>query len=270
MLIATLDPRLPRKMAKNMLKLFRRARGLTLIGAWAFAPPISIQSGESGRIEISIGATAGQYEVVSRGCSGEFVSSRPVPVRTGGVVAEYEFSTSPFRVAGLTGVTSVSGEFVDQDGWYAGALVAYEGGRFGLGAGPVLLPPDEEFPSRSLWETRAVLGSRVMPSLYLRIGDRAGAFFQSDFLLPSPFLGATGLFRTGVGFRGDRTSGFFGFASLRALDLEPGAGDNGGPFGEFRFPLGQSLDALIAASWFPGEEHRDWGAGIGLRYRLGR
>ena len=37
-----------------------------------------------------------------------------------------------------------------------------------------------------------------------------------------------------------------------------------------RFPLGQSLDALIAGSWFPGEEHLDWGAGIGLRYRPGQ
>ena len=171
-------------MAKHVVKLFRRARGLTLIGAWAFAPPIIIQSSESGGIEISIGATAGQYEVVSRNCAGDFVSSQPVPVRTAGVVAEYEFSTSPFRVAGFTGVTSVSGEFVDQDGWYAGALVAYEGGLFGLGAGPVLLPGDQEFPGES--------GSQVMPSLYLRFGDRAGAFFQSDFLAPSPFLGATG------------------------------------------------------------------------------
>ena len=127
-----------------MVKLFRRARGLTLIGAWAFAPPIIIQSSESGGIEISIGATAGQYEVVSRNCAGDFVSSRPVPVRTGGVVAEYEFSTSPFRVAGFTGVTSVSGELSDQDGWYAGALVAYEGGRFGIGADPVLLPGEQD------------------------------------------------------------------------------------------------------------------------------
>ena len=105
-----------------------------------------------------------------------------------------------------------------------------------------------------------------MPSLYLRFGDRGGGFFQTDLFAPSPSLGATGLFRTGVGFRGDRTSGFFGFSAGRSLDLED-SWDNGGPFGELKFPLSGSLDALIAASWFVGEEHSDWGAGIGLRYR---
>ena len=75
---------------------------------------------------------------------------------------------------------------------------------------------------------------------------------------------STGLLRGGVGFRGDRTSGFFGLSTLRALDLSDG--DNGGPFGELKVSLSPSLDALFAGSWFPGEGHSDWGAGIGVRY----
>ena len=86
------------------MKLFRRTRGLTLIGLWAFAPPVVVQSNGRGGFEVSSG---GQYEVVSRNCSGDFVSSRPVPVRTGGVLLEFEPSTSPFRVAGFGGMTSV-------------------------------------------------------------------------------------------------------------------------------------------------------------------
>lgn len=239
-----------RKVALKLVKLFRRSRGLTLIGLWAFAPPVVVQSDGKGGFEVSIGAGAGQYEVVRRSCYGGFVSSRPVPVRTGGVLLEFEPSAYPFRVAGFGGATSVSGEPSDQGGLYAGALVAYEGGWIGLGAGFVLIP-----------------GNQTVPSLYLRFGDREGGFFQSDLFAPSPFLGATGLLRTGVGFRGDRTSGFLGFSTGRALEWGEGNWDKGGAFGELKFPLSGSLDALIAASWFPGEEHSDWGAGIGLSYR---
>ena len=236
-----------------MKKLVRRTRGLTLIGLWAFAPPVFVQSNGKGGLEVLIGASAGQYEVISRSCSGDLLSSRPVPVRTGGALLEYEPSAYPFRVAGFGGATSVSGEPSDQGGLYAGALVAYEGGWIGLGAGPVLIPGDEP-------------RNHLVPSLYLRFGDREGGFFQTDVFAPSPFPGATGLGRIGVGFRGDRTSGLFGFSGGRALDLDD-SGDNWGPFGELKFPVSGNLDALIAASWFPGEEHSDWGAGIGLRYR---
>ena len=242
------------------MKLFRKARGPMLLGLWAFSPPVLVQSNGKGGLEISIGASAGQYEIVSRSCSGAFLSSRPVPARTGGALIEFEPSASPFRVAGFLGVTSVSGEPYDRGGLYAGALVAYEGGWIGLGAGPVRVPRNRGiYPDPS--------GDRTVPSLYLRLGHREGSFFQTDFFAPSPIPGATGLFRTGIGFRGDRTSGFFGISTLRALDLSDG--DNAGPFGELKFPLSRSSDALIAASWFPGEEHSDWGAGIGLRYRPG-
>ena len=207
--------------------------------------------GEGG-LDITIGASAGQYEIVSRSCSGAFRSSRPVPVRTGGVLVEYEPS-APFRFAGFGGITSVSGEPFDEGGPYLGALVAYEGDWVGVGAGPVLVP-----------------GNRTLPSLYLRFGDREGSYFQTDLFAPHPIPGATGLFRTGVGYRGDRIRGFFGISTGRAFDLQESTMDNGGLFGELTFPLGRSLDGLVAGSWFAGEEYADWGAGIGLRYRFGQ
>jgi hypothetical protein len=111
--------------------------------------------------------------------------------------------------------------------------------------------------------------NEILPSLYLRLGDREGRFFQTDVLAPSPFPGAAGLIRGGVGFRRDRTSGFFGLSTGRSMDFSEGATDNGGPFVELKLPLGQSLDVLIAGSWFSGEEHSDWGAGIGLQYSPG-
>ena len=231
-----------------IVKFFRRSRGLTIIGLWAFAPPVIVQSDGKGGLEVSVGTSAGQYEIVSRSCSGALLSSRPVPVRTSGVLLEFEPAGSPYRLAGFGGVTSVSGEPSDQGGLYAGALVAWEGRVVGLGAGGVQVP-----------------GEQTAPSLYLRLGPREDVFFQADLFAPSPTPGATGLLRSGIGFRGDRASGYFGLSSLRALDLSDG--DNSGPFGELRIRLSPSLDALFAGSWFPGEVHSDWGAGIGLRYR---
>ena len=98
--------------------VFKRTRGLTVIGLWAFAPPVLVQADGRGGLEVSIGASAGQYEVVTRSCSGDFLSSRPVPVRTGGVLLEFEPAESPFRVAGFGGATSVTGEPTEQGGLY--------------------------------------------------------------------------------------------------------------------------------------------------------
>lgn len=237
---------------REVVKLYRRTRGLTLIGLWAFAPPVFIQSDGNGGLSFSIGASAGQYELVSRNCAGDFVSSRPVPYRMGGALVEFEPSDGPFRVSGFVGTTSLSGEPFDVGGPYTGALLAYEGSWLGLGAGPV-----------------RVSGNKVFPSLYLRLGDRDGQFFQTDVFAPSPFPGAAGLIRGGVGFRRDRMSGFFGLSTGHALDFKEGSTDNGGPFVELKLPLGPRLDAMIAGSWFPGEEHSEWGAGVGLRYHPG-
>ena len=70
-----------------------------------------------------------------------------------------------------------------------------------------------------------------------------------------------------MAFQGQRANVFLGLSALRALDLSDG--DNGGPFGELGFGVIPRLDALVAFSWFASEEHADWGAGLGLRYRLG-
>ena len=257
-----------------MRQRIRNARGLTLVGLWAFAPAIVVQSDGEGGFEISVGASAGQYEVVSRSCAGDFLSSRGVPVYTGGILVEYEPS-APFRFAGFGGVTSTDGEARDASGPFVGALVAWEARQIGVGIGPVLVPTNGvgflESPDPAQPPTLVeVSGSQVLPSAYLRLGDRAGGFFQADFLAPSPIPGATGLLRTGVGFHRDRTSGFFGVSWGRAFDVREETMDNGGPFGELTFRLGQNWSGLVAGSWHVSEELSDWGAGIGLRYRPGR
>jgi hypothetical protein len=217
-----------------------------LLGAWAFAPPLAIQSNEDGKWSIEVGGSAGQYEVVTRSCSGAVLSTRPVEFVTGGAVVEYEASNVRLDLFG--GSTSVSSEF-DLDGLFLGGLAAYEGTGFGLGGGRVSLP------------------SGSAPSIYLRLGNRDGVHFRTDYLAPSPTPGVTGLARAGIGFPIGSTQALVGFSAGRGLDLDD-ASDWGGLFGEFGVPLGGTVEARLAGSVFFPEEHADWAAGIGLRIRL--
>lgn len=217
----------------------------TLLGIWALLPPVVIQSNEDGKWSIEVGAGAGQYEVVTRSCAGDVLSTRPVEFVTGGGVVEYEVSNTRFDLFG--GSTSVPGE-LDRDGLFLGGLVAYEGTRFGLGAGVVRLP------------------SGTVPSLYLRGGLRDRVHFRTDFLAPDPAPGVTGLFRAGIGFPIGRTRALAGFSAFRGLDLDE-ASDWGGVFAELEVPLGGLLEASLAGSVHFPEEQADWAVGIGLRVK---
>lgn len=232
----------------------RSTRGPVLLTLWAFAPPIVLSPADGDTISISFGAVAGQYELISRSCEGEVTSSEGVPLRTGAIHVEYVSGDSPVRISAFGGRTAASNAFSDVfDGrTFGGGVIAYEGDHWGLGAGPVLLPgPDLE----------------AAPSLYLRIGDREGAYLQGDVFAPTPIPGATGLIRGGVGFSGERVRGLAGLSSGRDLDLSGEA--NGGPFAELSLGLTPSFEALLGASWYPAEVHSDWGMGVGARWRIG-
>jgi len=238
---------------------FRTVRGPLLLTLWAFAPPIPVPVGDGDTITVSVGAVAAEYEVVSRSCEDEVLSSRGAPARTGAVQVEYESPDAPIRISAFGGLTSVENESSRDDprleaegGAFAGGLLAYEGNTFGLGLGAVRVPGRD---------------AGLAPSFYGRVGDREGPFLQADWLAPTPMPGATGLFRAGVGVGGDRVSSFFGLSAGRALDLSGEA--NAGPFGELAISLAAGFDALLGGSLHLPEEHSDWGAGIGVRWRPG-
>jgi hypothetical protein len=217
----------------------------TLLGIWALLPPVAIQSNEDGKWSIEVGAGAGQYEVVTRSCSGEVTSTRPVEFVTGGAVVEYEVSNVRFDLFG--GGTSTTGD-LERDGLFLGGLVAAEGTVVGLGGGFVRLP------------------SGAAPSIYLRLGNRDRVHFRTDFLAPDPTPGVTGLFRAGFGFPIGSTRALAGFSAFRGLDLDE-TSNWGGLFADLRVPLGGVLEARLAGSVHFPEEHADWAAGIGLRVR---
>ncbi len=227
------------------MNIVNTTSAFALLGVWAFAPPLAIQSNEDGKWSVQVGASAGQYEVVTRSCSGAVLSTRPVEFVTGGAVLEYEASNARLDLFG--GSTSVPGA-LERDGLFLGGLVAYEGTGVGLGGGVVSLP------------------SGTAPSIYLRLGNRDRVHFRTDFLAPDPTPGVTGLFRAGFGFPIGSTRALVGFSAGRGLDLDE-ASDWGGLFAEFGVPLGGVVEARLAGSVFFPEEHADWAAGIGLRVR---
>lgn len=229
-----------------MLTISKPTGAFSLLGLWLFAPSVSVQSNdESGKWSIQVGAATGQYEVVTRNCAGDVVSTRPVEFSTGGGVLEYEASNVRFDLFG--GVTSVGGER-GRDGPFLGGFMAYEGGSAGVGGGVVSLP------------------SGAVPSIYLRFGNRDAVHFRTDFLSPDPTPGVTGLFRVGLGFPVGRARALTGFSAYRGLDVEE-ASDWGGLFAEVNMPLGGIVEGRLAGSVHFPEEHADWATGISLRIR---
>jgi len=229
-----------------MFNISNTTNAFTLLGIWVLAPAVAIQSNEDGKWSIQVGAAAGQYEVVTRSCAGDILTTRPVEFLSGGAVVEYDASNVRFDLFG--GVTSVEGQ-LDRDGPFLGGFVAYEGGPAGFGGGVVSLP------------------SGTLPSIYLRLGNRDAFHFRTDFVSPDPAPGVTGVFRAGFGFPVGRARALTGFSAYRGLDVEE-ASDWGGLFAEVNVPLGGIVEGRLAGSVHFPEEHADWATGIGLRIRL--
>lgn len=238
------------------MRRLRRMKGPALVAIWFLGPPVTMTQDTTGRYRLSVGAGAGQYELVSRSCDGEFLSSDPVGYRTSGAQFDARLGDQ-WRVTAFGGTMSVDDggvRGVETADAYGGFVLAMERPRWGIGLGPVLLPGQE------------------LPSVYLRAGDLSHFYGRADFLAPSPVLGTTGLLRTGFGFDTDRVSGLVGVGVNRAFYYLPGGEDleNGGPFAELFFRVSPAFDATFAGSWHIAEEHSDWGAAGGLRYRFGR
>lgn len=238
---------------------FRTARGPLLLTLWAFAPPIVLPTGGQDTISVSFGAVSGEYELIARSCDGEILSSAGVPFESGSVLVEvagddpgYRFSAFGSRTSASTAEAAATFPERTEIQSVVGGMLSLEGDRFGFGLGPVVsLEPE----------------AQTHASLYLRIGDREGTYFQSDLYAPSALPGATGAFRAGLGFGGDRTNALLGLSVGRFYD--PSTEDNVGPFADLSIGLTRNLEAIMGASWHPAEVHSDWGAGLGIRWRGG-
>ncbi|MDX1450647.1 MAG: hypothetical protein R3246_16485 [Acidimicrobiia bacterium] len=219
----------------------------SLLLSWALAPPMVVQS-DTGQVRFAIGGAVGQYEVVTRDCEGRAISSRPVEFDSYGAKVDWLPPRHPFRVSAFGGVSSVAGTEFDADGPHGGAVVAFEGRRIGIGVGPVWLP-----------------GHDIVPSIYLRLGDRPDNF-RIDVFAPTATRGSNGDFRMGAEFGRPRLRGFVGLSSHRFADDRA---DGTGAFADLGFVLRSDLDLTVSGSWHGGgKDHSDWAVAIGAQYHM--
>ncbi|MEE9133641.1 MAG: hypothetical protein V3U13_08775 [Gemmatimonadota bacterium] len=219
-----------------------------LLAIWQLAP-YSVAQDSSGRLSISVGYGAGEYESQTFSCSGERLSSTPVDFQAVGVQVD-AWPSDRVRLTGFAGSMST----LEYDGPYGGIQLAAEWETVGLGLGVTSVSGLDGFTA---------------PSFYMRFGRRGSGHLQLDMLSPSPTFGTTGWMRAGIGFnRGyrQRVNGLFGVALMPYSYL-----DDPTPrlFGELDIPVRKRLELSLRGSFRKGVEIPQWAAGAALRFHIG-
>jgi len=229
----------------------RLLRGPLLLLLWQ-ATAVGVQADSAGRYRLTVGVGAGQWEERSLGCSGEVLSADPLEYRYAGAQLDAWPSTNA-RLSLTAGALS----YPDARTFpVVGGVVAAEWQRFGLGAG-VMTAEWADDPSG------------ILPSLYLRAGNRDRLHFRVDVYAPSATMPTTDVGRIGLGFNQGLLRGAAGFVGL---GIGPFSDEShlGGPFGEVAIPLSRGLDLSASASWRPSAQYADWGLSLGGRHSFGR
>ena len=222
--------------------------------------PVNIQQDSLGRYRIGIGYTTGQWESEEFSCEGQLLSATPVRHHSAGVQVDV-WPDNHLRLSAFGGTTSQSiGETQSASnplvesfaGGYGGALVAYEGQKFGLGAG---------FTHLSNYETPTSFAN------YLRIGNIDKAHFRWDVMTPNPALPSVTWARVGLGFNEGHLRKPGGFVGL---GFGPFAYNSKAAFtGELHYPLARHLTGQVHGLFGPGEASDQWNLGAGLQIDFG-
>jgi hypothetical protein len=208
---------------------------------------VGVQTDASGRVQLSVGYGAGQFEDRSLNCSGDIIGIEPVPFRAGGAQLDL-WPNGSTRISAFGGWSAG----VMDDAW-GGVQGAWEGRFVGLGFGVAHAPFHDV---------------HTVPSTYLRLGNRDGLHFRSETFPPTTAIGITGdVFRMGVGFNRGLRAGprWFAGATLGPYVDERGGG---GIFGEVELPIQSRLDLSLGASLRDATQYFDGGGRVGLRYHF--
>ena len=227
--------------------------------------PVDVYQDSRGRVRLSVGYGAGRYVDRKFSCSGDLLSSTPVPYETYGARVDY-WPAPRFRLSGFAGETSLGTGF--NGGPFGGVLVAFEGRSAGIGLG-VTRFSIEDVRGAINYDSSGSVFAAANPAGYLRFGSIDHAHFRFDFYHPSSTFGTTGLARIGVGFNAGLrtgTSGFFGLEAGPSSDQS----SVGGAFGELFVPI-QQFDLGLRGFLQPGARDEAYGGSLSLRYnfRLG-
>jgi len=217
--------------------------GPLLILLWQTAP-MSIQQDPSGRIDISLGYGAGQYEVRRYSCAGDYLGADPHPFRS--VTAHADVRPSrDIRLSGFAGTYSHAGQVGTMYGFVGAAESRYVG--FGMGAA-------------------FGYAEDAVPSLYLRFGNIDRAHFRTDIASPNAAFPITGDLRIGIGFNQGVQPGPRGIVGVSTPNLGADGTIGLGPFLELTFPAYDQFGLSLHGVYRPSREYTDWALGIAGHY----
>ena len=228
------------------------------------AAPVNVRQDSLGRYRISVGYGTGQWQNERFSCDGQLLSATPVRHHSAGIQVE-AWPDNHVRITGFAGVTrstvgatvatdpEYSSPYIEQyDGTFGGALLAYEGEKFGIGIGKTRIPG----------------ASSLGTAHYLRVGRLDAAHFRLDVTAPDPALPSVGWGRVGVAsYEGHlrHAGGFLG------IGLGPFEYSSKAAFvGELHFPIASHFTARLHGLVGPAENSMQWNLGTGLQYDFGR
>ncbi|HXV86046.1 MAG TPA: hypothetical protein VD793_05070 [Gemmatimonadales bacterium] len=223
-------------------------KGPFLLLLWQVAP-VQVQTDQAGRVQLSLGYGAGQFENRDLSCTGDILQVDPVPFKAGGAQLDY-WPGAGTRVSAFGGGASGGTDDV-----WGGFQVAAEGRWIGAGIGLVHAPFED---------------MEQVPSTYVRLGSRDRFHFRAETFPPTTAIGVTGdVLRMGVGYNRGLTRGPRGFVGAT---IGPYADEHGGSgiFGEFELPVAGGLDLSLAGSLRESTVFSDGGFRAGVRYHFGR
>lgn len=225
--------------------------------------PVAVVPDSNGWYRVAVGAEAGSYLERLVSCSGDVLDEERIKFRTVGGEAEVWLDPS-VRITSHAGQMSVTGTegnpiAVPYEGFFGGAVVAFEGTRVGLGAGLSTVPPTETGSSGQLER-------RVLPLGYARFGRLDKGHLRLEVGGPAAPGAPPDRFRIGVGGGMGRLRRTGGQVYLGVADF-PTQEDGLVAGGVLLVPVGRAFDLGIA-----GAVRGPLGGNIGVfgRVKVGR
>lgn len=227
--------------------------------------PVQAHLDEIGRIRIALGFSGGRYDDQQIACDGSVIRSAPVTYSVVGGQAEVWASRS-LRFAAGGGVLLTASDSIRvalSKGTFGSLLLAYEGKHVGIGGGVTTWPGSTKVYGAGSEPRELVESSRVLPSVYLRLGRANKIHFRIDDNASSA-PGSLPGYRFGIasGYAAEWQPRWF--AGFMGREIAPGIG------GELGLPLGKRVEPVLHGSAGLTKGKPGWNLGLAVRAGLGK
>ena len=241
------------------MKRLMRYRGLMVLVLWQAVP---IGTDQYGRTRFGIGAGAGQLEYTTISCEGDVLEAETVGFQN--IAGEVEHWLVPGRLRIHASAGHQWSDSMTANGVFGTTLLAYERQRFGIGAGVTLVPGSKWFHVEDYSSGGYHPDNQVLPSGYVRIGNRDRIHFRTE-LFPAGVVSPAEAWRAVLGvnqFDSRKPSGFIGMGAILAAWEE---NESTGIVGELTAPIAPNVAVGAHAFASPGRRHPQTGLTLLVR-----